>query len=189
MKCLQEFEELADDIASCPLADVQNLLNDASSLRSRNFLLMKQMRRYEKQYNGMQIDDSSSTLQPSSRTVPVSRSIPVRTSTTTYNNAYDVSTSAISFDITTTTVPSNPFAFCQPIRYDYTTQGIYTTTENSRLMQQFQWPSHRRQCDDIYDRPASYEIPEFCGKDKYLLNLPLKQSQTSANGLNMHSTG
>ena len=32
LECLQELEELADDIASCPLADVQNLLNDASSL-------------------------------------------------------------------------------------------------------------------------------------------------------------
>ena len=40
MKCLQELEEMADDTASSPLADVQNLINDASCLRDRKCLLM-----------------------------------------------------------------------------------------------------------------------------------------------------
>ena len=152
---MKRLQELADDVASCPLADVQNLLNDAFSLQSRKCSLMKQMRRYEKFYNGIQIDDSSShsTLQLSSHTIPASSSVPVRTSTSTYNNTCNVPTAAICFT-TTTTVPANPLAFWQQTRYDYTTQGIYTTAENSISMQQFPWPSHRRQYDDIYDRPG-----------------------------------
>ena len=147
------------------------------------------MRRYEKHYNGIQIDDSSShsTLQLSSHTIPASSSIPVRTCTTTYNNTYIVSTAAISFDTTTTTLPSNPFVFRQPVGYGYTTQAIYTTTANSRSVQQFQWSSHRRQCDDIYNQLGSYENPEFSGNDQYPLNPSLQQPQTGANGLNMHS--
>ena len=82
----------------------------------------------------------------------------------------------------------NPFAFRPPIRYGYTTERIFTTTENSRLMQQFPWPSHRRQYDDIYDRPGSYKNPEFSGNDQYPLNPSLQQPQADANRLNMHST-
>ena len=52
LKCLQELEELTEDIPSCPLADVHNILIDASSIQIRNYLLMNQMRRYEKHYNG-----------------------------------------------------------------------------------------------------------------------------------------
>ena len=90
---------LADDITSFPLADEQNLTNDASSLRSCKCLLIKQMRRYEKHDIGIQIDDSPShcTLQLSSHSIPASSSIPVRTSTRTYNT-YNVSRTAISFD-------------------------------------------------------------------------------------------
>ena len=55
-------------------------------------------------------------------------------------------------------------------------------------MQQFQWLSHRRHCDDIYDRPGSYENPEFSGNDHYPLNPSLQQPQTGANGLKIHST-
>ena len=150
---------------------------------------MKQKRRYEKYYNGIQINDPSShsTLQLSSHTIPACSSIPMRTSSTTYNNRSNVSTAAVSFDTTTATVPSKPFAFRQPIRYVYTTQRLYTATENSRSMQQFPWPSHRRQCGDIYYRPGSYENPEISGNGQYPLNLSLKQPQTGANVLNMHS--
>ena len=55
---MQELQEFADDIASCPLADVQNLLSDDYTLQSRKCSLMKQMRRYKKHYIGIQIDDS-----------------------------------------------------------------------------------------------------------------------------------
>ena len=72
--------------------------------------------------------------------------------------------------------------------YDYTTQVVYTTTENLRSMQQFPWPSHRRHCDDIYGRPGSYEKPEISGIDQFPFNLSLQQPQTGANGLNMHFT-
>ena len=92
------------------------------------------------------------------------------------------------FDATTKKALSIPFAFRQPIRYDYTTQVVYTTTENLRSMQQFPWPSHGRQCDDMYGRPRSYEKPEISGIDQFPLNLSLQQSQTGANVLNMPST-
>ena len=172
-------------IASCPMADMQNLLNDASLLGSRKCLQMKQMQIYEKHNNAIQIYDSPShsTLQLTSLTIPASSSIPVRTSTTICNNTYNVSTTAISFDTTAaTTVPSNPFAFCQPTRYDYTTQGVYTTSEKSRSLQPFPWPSHRRKCADVYDRLGSYENPEFSGYPS------LQQPKTDANGLNVNST-
>ena len=178
---MQELQEFADDIASCPLADVQNLLSDDYTLQSRKCSLMKQMRRYKKHYIGIQIDDSFglSTLHLSSHTIPASSSFP------TYNNTYNVSTAAISFNTTARTVPSDPFAFRQPICYDYTAQGVYTTTENSRSMQHVRWPEHRRQCDDIYDRLGSYENLELSGKDQYPLNPSLQQAQTGANGLNV----
>ena len=98
---------------------------------------MNQLRRYKKNYNGLQVDDDSSshsTLQLSSHSVPPSSSIHLRTFTAIYNNKYNVSRAAISIDTTTTTVPSNLFVFRQPIRYQYTAQERYTTTENSRSL-------------------------------------------------------
>ena len=55
-------------------------------------------------------------------------------------------------------------------------------------MQQFQWPSHRQPCNDIYDRPGSCENPEFSGNDQYPRNPSLQQQQTGAYGINTHST-
>ena len=79
LKYLQELEKIADDIASCPLADVQTVLNDASSVQKRKKLLTKQIRRYKKNYFGRQIDDSSShsTLQLPVHTVQASKSFPL----------------------------------------------------------------------------------------------------------------
>ena len=147
---------------------------------------MKQMQQNGKHYNRIQIDDSSShsTLQLSSYTIPTSSRFPVQTSSKIYNyNTYNVSTAAISFDTTTPAVPSNAFALRQPIRYD--TRNIHNVkmvAYTSRSMQQFPWPSHRRQCGDIYDRHGSYENTEFSGNDGYTLNRSLQQPQTSANG-------
>ena len=83
LKYLQQLEKLADDKASCPLADVQTLLNDASSVQKWKKLLLKQIRRYKKYYFGRQIDDSSSqsTLLLPSHTVQAIKRFPLWTST------------------------------------------------------------------------------------------------------------
>ena len=125
------------------------------------------MRRYEKHYNGIQIDDSSSHAL-------LCNYLDIR------SHPAELFPCELPLQLITTRTKFH----MQPLdlillqqqyhlsRLRFTSQSAmttllkeYTLRQRNRDLCSIPWPSHRRQCDEIYDRPGSYQNPEFSGND------------------------